>query len=109
LKEKKDENGMYMYMSIANNYLNVITEDNITPYRNSMNQFGNCRYLHYFLLISLNNCFAMYVYIHIYSYISIDRAAGIVKLKESLQLQELKTPKSKAPSSHKSSSSSCLL
>ncbi len=75
---------MYMYMSIANNYLNVITEDNITPYRNSMKQFGNCRYLHYFLLISLNNCFASYVYIYVYTYIFIHRAVRIVKLKESL-------------------------
>lgn len=44
-------------MSIDNNYLNVITEDNITPKRNSMNQFGNCRYLHYTLHIGLYNHF----------------------------------------------------
>jgi hypothetical protein len=30
-------------MSIANNYLNVITEDNINPNRSSMNQSDNCR------------------------------------------------------------------
>ena len=50
-------------MSIAKNYLNVIIGDNITPKRNSMNQFGNCRYLHYTLLRGLDNCFQRHMHI----------------------------------------------